>query len=82
MIARPDFNRLAYDGFTVDRAPSDGGPSVAPWDTYEQIPVKRVFTAADLPTRVRLLSVNRRLFLAPAIFEQVYAAANWTATIL
>ena len=47
----PDFTQLAYEAFSFPELPATGtvSPADPPVQTDEQIPVKGLFTAEDLP---------------------------------
>ena len=45
----PDFTTLAYDSFSFGEARRPAAAPTEAVQTYEQIPVRPVFTAADLP---------------------------------
>ena len=49
MKPTPDFSQFAYDQFSFAGGVQPTAAVVELWQTYEQIPVKPVFTADDLP---------------------------------
>ncbi|MEO6006360.1 MAG: methylmalonyl-CoA mutase [Opitutus sp.] len=78
MNNRPDFSQLAYDGFSFAPTQVAGVPAVAPWETYEQIPVKRVFTAADLPPHDELDTMPGLPPYTRGPYATMYVSKPWT----
>jgi methylmalonyl-CoA mutase len=82
MNTTPDFCRLAYDSFAFAGAAAPGGgvpPGAgAPWQTYEQIPVPAVFTAADLPAPEVLDTMPGMTPFTRGPYATMYVAKPWT----
>ena len=77
----PDFSTLSYDSFKFSGAKA-APVAAADWMTYEQIPVKPVFTAADLPASSELDKVPRpRALHARPLFDDVRRQALDRASI-
>ena len=88
-MSTPDFTKLAYDDFkfpasdaakwSADFAKEAGvKPTDAVWQTYEQIPVKPLYTAADVPVDGWLDSMPG---LAPFVrgpYATMYVQKPWT----
>jgi len=88
-MTSPDFTKLAYDDFkfpaadaakwSADFAHETGAtPAAATWQTYEQIPVKPLFTGADVPVDQWLDSMPG---LAPFVrgpYATMYVVKPWT----
>ncbi len=77
----PDFTKLAYDAFVF--APATAAVSEAPataedWQTYEQIPVKPVFTAADLPPAAVLDTMPGLTPFTRGPYATMYVQKPWT----
>src|SRR6185369_17131607 len=73
----PDFTRRNYDDFTFSAAAPTpaGGPN---FQTYEQIPVKPVFTAADLPPIGELDTVPGLPPYTRGPYATMYVSKPWT----
>ena len=80
MSNSPDFTKLAYDAFSFPNPPPTGAvpPTVPPLITYEQIPVKGLFTAADLPPTVSLDTVPGLAPFTRGPYSTMYVAKPWT----
>ncbi len=76
----PDFTRLAYDSFAFDSNATPPAPaaSAAPWQTYEQIPVPPVFTAADLPAADVLDTMPGLAPFTRGPYATMYVQKPWT----
>jgi methylmalonyl-CoA mutase len=88
-MSTPDFTKLSYDDFkfpasdaakwAADFAKEAGAkPTDAVWQTYEQIPVKPLYTAADVPVDGWLDSMPG---LAPFVrgpYATMYVQKPWT----
>ncbi len=74
----PDFTKLAYDAFSFANALRPARPSAAPWQTYEQIPVKPVFTAGDLPARQELDTMPGLAPFTRGPYATMYVVKPWT----
>ncbi len=76
----PDFTKLSYDSFQFGTGKAAAAPvSAAPnWMTYEQIPVKPVFTAADLPADSQLDTVPGLSPFTRGPYSTMYVAKPWT----
>ncbi len=77
MNATPDFARLDFDAFSFPGmpAPVDDAPSLL---TYEQIPVKRLFTAADLPPVQTLDTLPGFAPFLRGPYPTMYVTRPWT----
>ncbi len=80
MSNSPDFTKLAYDAFLFPNPPQTGTvpPTVPPLVTYEQIPVKGLFTAADLPPSESLDTVPGLAPFTRGPYSTMYVAKPWT----
>jgi methylmalonyl-CoA mutase len=75
----PDFTQLAYDSFTFAGArAAAAGPAPAVWQTYEQIPVPPVFTAADLPPAAVLDTMPGLAPFTRGPYATMYVTKPWT----
>jgi methylmalonyl-CoA mutase len=75
----PDFTKLAYDSFAFPGAkPAPAAPAGAVWQTYEQIPVPPVFTAADLPPAQVLDTMPGLSPFTRGPYTTMYVAKPWT----
>ncbi|ACB76583.1 methylmalonyl-CoA mutase [Opitutus terrae] len=74
----PDFTKLAYDSFASLDA--KGGPKVEgePAMTYEHIPVKPVYTAADLPATSELDTMPGLAPFTRGPYATMYVGKPWT----
>ena len=80
MSHTPDFTQLPYESFSFP-APSDSDAApaaVSPVQTYEKIPVKGLFTAADLPTDGSLDTVPGLAPFTRGPYATMYVAKPWT----
>jgi len=73
----PDFSTLNYDAFKFSQAVPASSPA-PDWMTYEQIPVKPVFTAADLPEVKELDTVPGMAPFTRGPYATMYVAKPWT----
>ena len=81
MKPTPDFSQLAYDSFSFAAAPAQPAapvPESAVWQTYEQIPVPPVFTAADLPPPAELDTMPGLAPFTRGPYTTMYVAKPWT----
>ena len=78
MKTHPDFTQLAYDDFSFANAKSASATTVAPWQTYEQIPVKPVFTADDLPSAEELDTMPGLAPFTRGPYATMYVSKPWT----
>ena len=78
MKTHPDFTQLAYDDFSFANAKSASATAVAPWQTYEQIPVKPVFTADDLPSAEELDTMPGLAPFTRGPYATMYVSKPWT----
>jgi len=79
--ATPDFTKLAYDSFAFAPAKSSVPPAAAQaahWLTYEQIPVKPVFTADDLPPSAVLDTMPGLTPFTRGPYATMYVQKPWT----
>src|SRR4051794_32442911 len=75
----PDFTTLAYDSFSFAEANNHVRASdTAAWQTYEQIPVKPVFTAADLPPDAALDTMPGLAPFTRGPYATMYVGKPWT----
>ena len=77
----PDFTKLAYDSFTFAPANTNVPAAAASsddWQTYEQIPVKPVFTAADLPSEAVLDTMPGLTPFTRGPYATMYVQKPWT----
>ncbi|HYP15820.1 MAG TPA: methylmalonyl-CoA mutase [Opitutus sp.] len=74
----PDFTKLSYDAFSFATAQPVAAPTAAPWQTYEQIPVKPVFTSADLPARDELDTMPGLAPFTRGPYATMYVGKPWT----
>jgi len=80
MSHTPDFTKLAYESFSFPVTPDAGAApaTVPPVQTYEQIPVKGLFTADDLPTDGSLDTVPGLAPFTRGPYSTMYVAKPWT----
>ncbi len=80
MSHTPDFTKLAYESFSFPVTPDSGAApaTVPPVQTYEQIPVKGLFTADDLPTDGSLDTVPGLAPFTRGPYSTMYVAKPWT----
>jgi methylmalonyl-CoA mutase len=78
----PDFSQLGYDSFVFaqpDTTPAPtGSPAASVWQTYEQIPVKPVFTADDLPPAAALDTMPGFAPFTRGPYATMYVQKPWT----
>ncbi|AHF89298.1 methylmalonyl-CoA mutase [Opitutaceae bacterium TAV5] len=77
----PDFTKIAYDdaiGATATTAPSPAPADADLWQTYEQIPVKPAYTAADLPAPAVLDTMPGIAPFTRGPYATMYVAKPWT----
>lgn len=88
-MSTPDFTKLAYDDFkfpasdaakwSADFAKEAGvKPTDAVWQTYEQIPVKPLYTAADVPVDGWLDSMPGIAPFVRGPYATMYVQKPWT----
>lgn len=73
----PDFTQLAYDAFSFPAAKPAKAAAPA-WQTYEQIAVKPVFTAADLPPASELDTMPGLAPFTRGPYATMYVGKPWT----
>jgi methylmalonyl-CoA mutase len=76
----PDFTKLAFDSFSFPSAKTAPVPpsETDVWQTYEQIPVKPVFTAADLPAASELSTMPGLAPFTRGPYATMYVQKPWT----
>ncbi len=74
----PDFTKLAYDAFAFSGGGSAAGVNAPAEQTYEQIPVKPVFTAADLPPAEELDTMPGLAPFTRGPYATMYVQKPWT----
>ncbi|MBI5767134.1 MAG: methylmalonyl-CoA mutase [Verrucomicrobia bacterium] len=74
----PDFTQLAYDSFVFPGTKPASAGDASVWQTYEQIPVKPVFTAADLPPAEALDTMPGLAPFTRGPYTTMYVAKPWT----
>ena len=74
----PDFTRLAYDAFAFADARLAPAAATPAWQTYEQIPVPAVLTAADLPPAAVLDTLPGLTPFTRGPYATMYVAKPWT----
>ncbi|MFH1500180.1 MAG: methylmalonyl-CoA mutase [Verrucomicrobiota bacterium] len=78
MNTNPDFTKLGYDDFSFDAAAPVPSRDAPVWQTYEQIPVKAVYTADDLPPAEVLDTVPGAAPFTRGPYSTMYVAKPWT----
>ena len=78
MSTKPDFSKLAYDDFVFAPGGTSPATAPAPWMTYEHIPVKPVFTSADLPTDGSLDTMPGLAPFTRGPYATMYVQKPWT----
>ncbi len=78
MNTNPDFTKLGYDDFAFAAAAPVPAREAPVWQTYEQIPVKPVYTAADLPDAAVLDTVPGAAPFTRGPYSTMYVAKPWT----
>ncbi|HTO02373.1 MAG TPA: methylmalonyl-CoA mutase [Opitutus sp.] len=76
--AEPDFTKLAYDAFSFANAKPIAAPANVPWETYEQIPVKAVFTGDDRPPGEELDTMPGFAPFTRGPYATMYVSKPWT----
>ncbi|MFA5262865.1 MAG: methylmalonyl-CoA mutase [Opitutaceae bacterium] len=74
----PDFTQLNYDAFKFSPAKTAPKAFAADWMTYEQIPVKPLYTAADLPPASTIDTVPCLAPFTRGPYSTMYVAKPWT----
>ena len=74
----PDFTKLAYDAFSFAGAKPASAPATPAWQTYEQIPVKPAYTAADLPAAPTLDTMPGMTPFTRGPYATMYVVKPWT----
>jgi len=74
----PDFTKLNYDAFKFSSAKAGAKAPHADWMTYEQIPVKPLYTAADLPPASTIDTVPGLAPFTRGPYSTMYVAKPWT----
>lgn len=75
----PDFTKLAYDSFAFSGAtPAPAASAAESVQTYEQIPVAPVFTAADLPPAPVLDTMPGLTPFTRGPYATMYVQKPWT----
>ena len=74
----PDFTQLAYDAFSFSGAEPQPVAPTAPWQTYEQIPVKPVLTSDDLPADEELDTMPGLAPFTRGPYATMYVSKPWT----
>ncbi|MBK8478858.1 MAG: methylmalonyl-CoA mutase [Opitutaceae bacterium] len=88
-MSTPDFTKLGYDDFKFPAADAakwsadftkEAGakPDAATWQTYEQIPVKPLFTSADVPVDAWLDSMPGIAPFVRGPYATMYVQKPWT----
>ncbi|OIR07218.1 methylmalonyl-CoA mutase large subunit [mine drainage metagenome] len=77
-MKNPDFTKLSYDSFTFTGGRKSPASEGAEWQTYEQIPVKPVYTAADLPPEPVLDTMPGVAPFTRGPYSTMYVAKPWT----
>jgi methylmalonyl-CoA mutase len=74
----PDFSALAYDAIPVPSAPTATGAIPVVGETDEQIPVKAVYTSADLPAAATLDTMPGFAPFTRGPYATMYVVKPWT----
>jgi methylmalonyl-CoA mutase len=74
----PDFSTLAYDAISVPSAPTATGAIPVVGETDEQIPVKAVYTSADLPAAATLDTMPGFAPFTRGPYATMYVVKPWT----
>jgi methylmalonyl-CoA mutase len=74
----PDFTKLAYDGFTFPAGKAAAAANKPAGQTYEQIPIKPVYTAADLPAATELDTAPGLAPFTRGPYATMYVGKPWT----
>ncbi len=74
----PDFTKLAYDAFSFSPAKPARNGTVFSGQTYEQIAIKPVYTAADLPAADELDTAPGLAPFTRGPYATMYVGKPWT----
>ena len=77
-MKNPDFTKLNYDSFTFASGRVAPAKDVADWQTYEQIPVKPVYTASDLPPASTIDTMPGIAPFTSGPYSTMYVSKPWT----
>jgi methylmalonyl-CoA mutase len=77
-MKNPDFTQLNYDSFSFTPKAASKSKPAEDWMTYEQIPVKPVYTAADLPPASTIDTVPGHSPFTRGPYSTMYVAKPWT----
>jgi methylmalonyl-CoA mutase len=76
--ARPDFASLGYDDIALPASAAPVAADVAMPENYEQIPLKPVFTGADLPPKAALDTMPGHAPFTRGPYATMYVQKPWT----
>jgi methylmalonyl-CoA mutase len=76
--AVPNFASLAYDAIPLPTAPAAGGPVPTVGETDEQIPIKAVYGAGDLPPAAALDTMPGFAPFTRGPYATMYVVKPWT----
>jgi methylmalonyl-CoA mutase len=77
--SNPDFASLGYDDVTLSAfGPETAADAKSPAENYEQIPLKSVFTAADLPPPAALDTMPGHAPFTRGPYATMYVQKPWT----
>ncbi|MEN9841480.1 MAG: hypothetical protein RL376_1280, partial [Verrucomicrobiota bacterium] len=74
----PDFSRLGYDDIAVPATAPAAAPAAELTENYEQIPLKPVFTSADLPPAAALDTMPGLTPFTRGPYATMYVQKPWT----
>ncbi|MCX6939093.1 MAG: methylmalonyl-CoA mutase [Verrucomicrobia bacterium] len=74
----PDFSRLGYDDIAVPASAPAAAPAAELTENYEQIPLKPVFTSADLPPVAALDTMPGLTPFTRGPYATMYVQKPWT----
>ena len=77
-MKNPDFTKLNYDSFTFAGGRVAPSKDAADWQTYEQIPVKPVYTASDLPPASTIDTMPGIAPFTRGPYSTMYVSKPWT----
>ncbi len=77
-MKNPDFTKLNYDSFTFASGRVAPAKDAADWQTYEQIPVKPVYTASDLPPASTIDTMPGIAPFTRGPYSTMYVSKPWT----
>ncbi|MEO0055358.1 MAG: hypothetical protein RLZZ50_1305 [Verrucomicrobiota bacterium] len=78
-VPTPDFAKLGYDDIPIPDAPGvAASPAAELPENYEQIPLKPVFTAADLPAPAALDTMPGHAPFTRGPYATMYVQKPWT----